>query len=67
MQSSGVEVSPVRPNESTNLGVYLDSGKELRVSKRPLELPLQDGLEVDGLCTAVVEADSQAKATERLY
>ena len=67
MQSSRIEVSPVRPDESANLWIYLDSGEELRISKRAIELPLENGLEVDGLCAAVIEADSQAIAAESLY
>jgi len=67
MQSGGVEVSSIRPHESPHLWIDFDGGEELGISKGTIELALENLLEVDDLCTAVIKADSQAMVIKDIH
>jgi len=66
MQGGRIEISSVRPDKSAYLWIHF-GGKELRVSKGPIELTFENRLEVDELYTAVVESNPQAIAAKSIH
>src|SRR5688572_8072706 len=59
MQRRRIEISARRPNKRARFRVYLDLRENRWVAQRSENLPLQNGLKIDGLDSAIGKAYPQ--------
>ena len=59
MECGGVEIGSAWPNDRVDFWIERDLGKDLRITKGPIKLPLKNGFKINRSGQTVVEAQTQ--------